>query len=261
MIGLSAASSPRSWPSSDIATAQPPCTGPTTLPAGMRAPVKNTSLNSLPPVSIRMGRTSTPGVSIGHNRNVMPRCLATVGSVRASTKIQLALVANDVQIFCPSITHSSPSSTARVVSPARSEPAFGSENPWHHESSPERIRGRNARFCSSVPHFNSVLPTIFTVTVSLAGPSGTIARAHSSTSTTCSSLLMPPPPYSTGQASPRRPSANSVARHDVTNSAASSAGSAPIPGQSAGRWSARNARTRTRNTSASGEGRRSTAVR
>ena len=42
------------------------------------------------------------------------------------------------------------------------------------------MRGRNRRFCSSVPHFSSVLPTILTVTVSLAGPSGTIARAHSS---------------------------------------------------------------------------------
>ena len=80
----------------------------------MRAPSKNTSLNSLPPVSIRIGRTSTPGVSIGHNRNEMPRCFGTVGSVRASTKIQLAWVANEVQIFCPSITHSSPSSVARV---------------------------------------------------------------------------------------------------------------------------------------------------
>ncbi len=106
----------------------------------------------------------------------MPRCLETVGSVRASTKIQLARVANDVQIFCPSITHSSPSSAARVLRPARSEPAFGSENPWHHVSSPERMRGRNRCFCSSVPHFRSVLPTIFTETVSLAGPSGTIAR-------------------------------------------------------------------------------------
>ena len=152
-----------------MATAHPPCTGPTTLSSGMRAPSKKTSLKSLPPVSMRIGRTSTPGVSIGHSRNEMPRCLGAVGSVRASTKIQLARVANEVQIFCPSITQSSPSSTARVPRLARSEPAFGSEKPWHHVSSPERIRGRNRRFCSSVPHFSSVLPTIFTVTVSLAG--------------------------------------------------------------------------------------------
>ena len=190
----------------------------------------------------------------------MPRCFGTVGSVRASTKIQLAWVANEVQIFCPSITHSSPSSVARVLRLARSEPAFGSENPWHQVSSPERMRGRNRRFCSSVPHFRSVLPTIFTVTVSLAGPSGTIARAHSSTSTTCSSLLMPPPPYSVGQARPSSPCSCRVRRQRVTNSAASSAGSAPMPGQSAGRCSARNPRTRARNASASGAGRRSTTA-
>ena len=125
---------------------------------------------------------------------------------------------------------------------------------------PRGCAGRNRRFCSSVPHFRSVLPTIFTVTVSLAGPSGTIARAHSSTSTTCSSLLMPPPPYSVGQARPSSPCSCRVRRQRVTNSAASSAGSAPIPGQSAGRCSARNPRTRARNASASGAGRRSTTA-
>ena len=78
---------------------------------------------------MRIGRTSMPGVFIGHSRNVIPRCLGTAGSVRANTKIQFACVANDVQIFWPSITQDSPSSTARVERPARSDPAFGSENP------------------------------------------------------------------------------------------------------------------------------------
>ncbi|GIU90726.1 MAG: hypothetical protein KatS3mg010_1825 [Acidimicrobiia bacterium] len=54
------------------------------------------------------------------------------------------------------MTHSSPSSTARVWMLARSLPAFGSENPWHHSSSTAWILGRNRRFCSSVPNWISV---------------------------------------------------------------------------------------------------------
>ena len=57
----------------------------------------------------------------------MPLCFGTSGSVRVSTKIQLARWPADVQIFCPSITHSSPSSRARHPTLPRSEPAFGSE--------------------------------------------------------------------------------------------------------------------------------------
>ena len=43
----------------------------------------------------------------------MPRCLGASGSVRVSTKIQLARWPAEVQIFWPLMTHSSPSSTAR----------------------------------------------------------------------------------------------------------------------------------------------------
>ena len=57
----------------------------------------------------------------------MPRCLDASGSVRHSTKIQLAVCASLVQIFWPLITHSSPSRVARVDSDARSEPESGSE--------------------------------------------------------------------------------------------------------------------------------------
>ena len=57
----------------------------------------------------------------------MPLCLGTSGSVRASTKIQLARWPAEVQIFWPLITHSSPSSSARHPRLPRSEPALGSE--------------------------------------------------------------------------------------------------------------------------------------
>ena len=74
----------------------------------------------------------------------MPACLRASGLVRASRKIQFASRARDVHTFWPSITHWSPSSTARVDSEARSDPEPGSEKPWHQRSSPLRIRGRNA---------------------------------------------------------------------------------------------------------------------
>src|SRR6202020_511072 len=118
-----------------MATAHPPLTAPTTFSLGVRASVKKVSLNSDAPLSILMGRTSTPGCSIGTNRKEMPLCLGASGSVRVRTKIQLADCAAEVQIFWPLITHSSPSRTARVPRLARSEPALGSEYPWHHTSS------------------------------------------------------------------------------------------------------------------------------
>jgi hypothetical protein len=57
----------------------------------------------------------------------MPRCFGASGSVRHTTKHQSDQVARDVQTFCPLMTHSSPSSDARVLTLARSEPASGSE--------------------------------------------------------------------------------------------------------------------------------------
>ena len=74
-----------------------------------------------------IGRISMPGWSIGTRRYERPLCFGTSGFVRASTKIHCAQCASDVHTFWPVITHSSPSSTARVFTLARSEPASGSE--------------------------------------------------------------------------------------------------------------------------------------
>src|SRR5215207_6153700 len=63
-----------------------------------------------------------------------------------------------VQTFWPVTTQPSPSLTARVLSAARSEPASGSEKPWHQISSAERIGARKRSFCSSVPQTISVGP-------------------------------------------------------------------------------------------------------
>ena len=69
----------------------------------------------------------------------IPRWRATVSSVRARTPHQRAYWPQDTQVFWPLRTNWSSCSTARVRSEARSEPASGSEKPWHQISSAERI--------------------------------------------------------------------------------------------------------------------------
>ena len=63
---------PRSKARVASATRHPSFTSPTTRSAPVRAPSKNTSLNSEVPVICRMGRTSTPGWSIGTSRYDSP---------------------------------------------------------------------------------------------------------------------------------------------------------------------------------------------
>ena len=62
--------------------ASPSPGSPTTRSAAVRAPVKKTSLNSEPPVSCSIGRTSTPSWSIGTSRKDSPwwRCGAGLGA-------------------------------------------------------------------------------------------------------------------------------------------------------------------------------------
>ena len=62
------------------------------------------------------------------------------------------------------MTHSSPSRSARVFRPARSEPASGSLKSWHHLCSPVRIGKRNRCFCSSVAQSNNVGATRYILT-------------------------------------------------------------------------------------------------
>ena len=89
-----------------------------------------------------IGRNSKPGVSIGQMKYDTPRCLGTSGSVRAMRMPNLLRCAPDDQIFEPFTMYRSPSRTARVARFARSEPLSGSENSWHHTSSPVRIGHR-----------------------------------------------------------------------------------------------------------------------
>ena len=141
---------PRSNENVTMATRQPSFSAPTRLTIGTRASSKNTSANSLEPTMVLISRISTPGLSIGNITQVMPLCFGASGSVRMSSSHQSATCANEVQIFWPVMTYSSPSRTPLHESEARSEPAPGSEKPWHHTSSPLRILGRWSAFCSAL---------------------------------------------------------------------------------------------------------------
>ena len=59
----------------------------------------------------------------------MPLCRGAARSVRTRAKHQSATWAMLVQTFWPLTTKWSPASSARVWRFARSDPAFGSENP------------------------------------------------------------------------------------------------------------------------------------
>ena len=56
----------------------------------------------------------------------MPWCFGTSGFDRTSSIPHFEMCARLVQTFCPLTTHESPSRTARIASPATSEPAPGS---------------------------------------------------------------------------------------------------------------------------------------
>ena len=63
----------------------------------------------------------------------MPLCFGASGSVRARQTPHCALCAADVHTFCP-VSFQPPSArTAFVRSEARSDPAPGSLNSWHHD--------------------------------------------------------------------------------------------------------------------------------
>ena len=57
---------------------------------------------------------------------VSPLCLATSWLVRARRNTKLASWASVVNIFCPLMTHSSPSRSALVLMEATSDPESGS---------------------------------------------------------------------------------------------------------------------------------------
>src|SRR5581483_11324619 len=183
-------------PSVPITTFHPPSTSPTTLPAAVLAPAKNTSQNSSPPARLRMVRTSTPGWWRGTSSIEIPRWRGASRLVWHSTYSQSARCPKVVQTFCPSMTHSSPSSSARVVSEARSEPAPGSLKPCPHISSHAVMAGRNRCFCAGVPNSMRVGPNrSLPCTPTQYGAS---AAACSMWNRSSWRAVPPRPPYSAG---------------------------------------------------------------
>ena len=85
----------------------------------------------------------------------MPRRFGAVGSVRASSRHQSAWDAPLTHTFWPLTRYPPSTGVAIVFRLARSEPASGSEKPWH-QISPSRMAGRWRARCSSVPAASSV---------------------------------------------------------------------------------------------------------
>ena len=138
-----------------------------------------------------------------------PLCFGASGSVRTKVKMMSASWAPDVHTFWPLTTNSSPSSTARVRSPARSLPAFGSLIPSAAVISARRIGTAQRCFCSGVPNIRidgAMIPR----------PCGlklwyTRRRISSSSITNCSSSGALRPPNSGGWPGSSQPASNIAA--------------------------------------------------
>ena len=107
------------------------------------------------------------------------------------------------QTFCPLATQPPPCASARVRSPARSDPASGSENSWVQASSPRRV-GPSSRSCwAALPNRMTAGPARSMPTVPRLR--GTPASAVSSAKIACSMVDAFRPPCSTGHDNPAYP--------------------------------------------------------
>ena len=139
----------------------------------------------------------------------MPLCGGASGSVRAMRMPQSATRPFEHHTFWPFTPNESPSRTASVRSEARSLPAPGSLNSWHHTRSPRMIGRRCDDFCSSVPNI-SIDPPVRTMPTMLRN-GGTWARAHSTIQADVCSGVRPRPAVLVGQWIPAKPASNSAA--------------------------------------------------
>ena len=89
----------RSWNRVDCATRQPPLTSPMTRSTGTLASVRNTSQKLDAPFICLSGRASIPGCFMSMAKYVMPACLGTSTSVRASSMPKSAESAEEFQTF------------------------------------------------------------------------------------------------------------------------------------------------------------------
>ena len=87
-----------------------------------------------------------------------PRWRSESRSVRTRHAHQRAIAAREVHTFWPLMTTSPSLTRPTVRTAARSEPAPGSENPWHHSSLASSIPGRKRCCWDSSPRSISVGP-------------------------------------------------------------------------------------------------------
>src|SRR4051812_24690536 len=197
----------------------------------------------------------------------MPLCFGASGSVRARRMPHSLSAAIDVQTFCPVTTHSSPSRTALVLTPARSDPAPGSEKSWHHSTSPRSMGRRNRSFCASVPWRTIVGPAMPIATEK--APTFTPYRLCSWVKIACCSGVPPRPPNSFGHVMPAQPCSKSVPCHCFCRRVCSSSDMRPPrdPGGKSsggplrGACSSSHAPTSARNAASSGVSSKSTDAR
>ena len=104
----------------------------------------------------------------------------------------------ELQIFWPVMTQSSPSRTAFVDRPARSEPAPGSLNSCAHSMSVRRKARAYFSRCSGVPKTLTAAPTSPVVTEMISDDGGTANSRSSSAKATEYTLGSPAPPTSSG---------------------------------------------------------------
>ncbi len=107
------------------------------------------------------------------------------------------------------MTQPSPVFTARVFSPATSDPACGSVTHTAPTLRPAQASGRYFSFCSWVPRWAMCEIDMSLCTVRAEATPPKLERASSSPSTTEDIAPRPPPPYSTGWRMPRKPIAPS----------------------------------------------------
>ena len=131
-----------SWKSRVCATDQPSFSCPIRFSNGIDTSSKNSWQNSDSPSACRIGSMVTPGALSGTANIDRPRCLGTSQFVLARHIPTSAVAAPVLQILDPLSTQLSPSRSALVTAPAKSDPPPGSESNWIHTSCPRIIRGR-----------------------------------------------------------------------------------------------------------------------
>ena len=217
---------PRSKPSSPIAMRQPSSTSPTTSAASVRASSKNTSLNSPPPVICTIGRTSTPGWSIGTSRNDSPWCRGDCGigardheaPVRHVRERRPHLLTVDhplVAVELRACRHVGEVG-ARVGLAVALAPPFVAAQDARAGTAPA-ARACRTRSASGASRFSPMWLT----------RAGACARVYSSAQITCWSSVAPRPPDSTGQPRPMNPALPSSCSHATRTSKPTSSSPGP----------------------------------